>query len=78
MREDSICIALFKEAMEFPDLSSSMRSDPSSADKPAVITIFDDLVPNDHAFAVPHDVNDNGQLDRNSLGIPKDVLWLQQ
>ena len=42
-----------------------------SASKPAVTTTFDDLVPNDHALAVCHDVNDNGQFDRSFAGIPK-------
>jgi uncharacterized protein (DUF2141 family) len=72
MRQGSIRIALFTETMEFPDPSSSMRSVILSADKPAVTTTFDDLVPNDYAIAVYHDVNDNGQLDRNFLGIPKE------
>lgn len=32
--------------------------------------VFDSLVPGDYAIRVMHDENDNGQLDRNLVGMP--------
>jgi uncharacterized protein (DUF2141 family) len=35
---------------------------------------FKDLAPGEYAFAVFHDANDNGRLDRNRMGMPVEMF----
>jgi uncharacterized protein (DUF2141 family) len=37
-----------------------------------VVVTFDQLAPGDHAVKLYHDANDNGELDRNMLGLPSE------
>ena len=37
-----------------------------------VTVVFENLQPGDYALSVIHDENDNGELDSNALGIPKE------
>ena len=37
-----------------------------------VTVVFENLQPGDYALSVIHDENENGQLDSNALGIPKE------
>jgi uncharacterized protein (DUF2141 family) len=36
--------------------------------------LFKDLAPGDYAFAVYHDANGNGRLDRNRMGMPTEMF----
>jgi uncharacterized protein (DUF2141 family) len=37
-----------------------------------VTVVFENLQPGDYALSVIHDENENGELDSNALGIPKE------
>jgi uncharacterized protein (DUF2141 family) len=37
-----------------------------------ITVIFENLMPGDYALSVVHDENENGELDTNALGIPKE------
>ena len=37
-----------------------------------VTVVFENLQPGDYALSIIHDENENGQLDSNALGIPKE------
>ena len=37
-----------------------------------IIVVFENLEPGDYALSVVHDENENGKLDSNALGIPKE------
>lgn len=37
-----------------------------------VTVVFENLAPGDYALSIVHDENENGKLDSNSLGIPKE------
>ena len=37
-----------------------------------VTVVFENLLPGDYALSVIHDENENGELDSNALGIPKE------
>jgi uncharacterized protein (DUF2141 family) len=37
-----------------------------------VVVAFDDLKPGDYAISIIHDENENGELDTNLVGIPKE------
>ena len=37
-----------------------------------ITVVFENLMPGDYALSVVHDENENGELDTNALGIPKE------
>jgi len=41
-----------------------------------LIVVFENLEPGDYALSVVHDENENGKLDSNALGIPKEGFAL--
>jgi uncharacterized protein (DUF2141 family) len=43
-----------------------------SADGKSVIILFENLRPGDYGISVIHDENENGELDTNFMGIPKE------
>ncbi len=66
--DGNIEVSLFNSAGTFMRSAVATRSAPTSA--AANTVVLKDLQPGEYAFAVFHDVNSNGKLDKNLLGIP--------
>ena len=43
-----------------------------------VTVVFENLQPGDYALSVIHDENENGELDSNAFGIPKEGFAFRQ
>ena len=70
----NLLVGLYQTAESFTD--SPMAESPkiklvTAEDQ---IVVFDDLKPGKYAVAVVQDLNRNGKLDRNFLGMPKEPL----
>jgi uncharacterized protein (DUF2141 family) len=61
-------VALYDNADTF--LKQPARAVQAQADKAGTTLVFHDVAPGDYGFAVFHDTNDNGRMDRNLMGIP--------
>jgi uncharacterized protein (DUF2141 family) len=66
--DGDIKIALYNSADGF--LSKSVRGLQAPAHTGTVEVKVADLPPGDYAFAVYHDANGNGKMDRNMVGMP--------
>lgn len=66
--DGDIKVALYNSADGF--LSKSVRGLQAPAHAGTVEVKVADLPPGDYAFAVYHDANGNGQMDRNMVGMP--------
>lgn len=64
----NIEVALFNSAGTFMKSAVASGNTPARADANTVV--LKDLPAGEYAFAVFHDVNSNGKLDKNMLGIP--------
>jgi uncharacterized protein (DUF2141 family) len=62
---------LFTQLSDFPDGEGMMTVRATIAGDRANCT-FSRLAAGDYAVAVVHDENDNGRLDRNALGVPRE------
>jgi len=66
----SIFLALYNSKETY--MKSAIHSSKAKVtDKKATIVI-EDLAPGNYGFSFFHDVNDNGKLNKNFLGIPKE------
>jgi uncharacterized protein (DUF2141 family) len=73
--QGQVCYSLFSSAQGFPDSSSgAIRAQclPVSNSSPAIS--FGNLNPGTYAVAVFHDVNGDGLLNKNGLGIPTEAF----
>lgn len=61
-------VALFDSAAGFLKRPVRVADAPASAG--ATTVVIKDLAPGDYGFAVYHDANGNGAMDRNLVGIP--------
>ncbi|NGZ87160.1 DUF2141 domain-containing protein [Duganella aceris] len=68
--EGQILVALYDSADSFRGKPLRAQSAPATAG--AMQLRIKDLPPGDYAFAVYHDANGNGKLDRNLLGMPSE------
>jgi uncharacterized protein (DUF2141 family) len=66
--DGQLMIALYDSAANFPAKSLRAMAVPAAAG--TVQVQVRDLAAGDYAFAVYHDANGNGKLDRNTVGIP--------
>ncbi|NYE60169.1 uncharacterized protein (DUF2141 family) [Duganella sp. 1224] len=66
--DGDIKIALYNSADSF--LSKPVRGLQAPAHAGTVEVKVADLAPGDYAFAVYHDANGNGKMDRNMVGMP--------
>ncbi len=66
--DGDIKIALYNSADSF--LIKPLRGLQAPAHAGTVEVKVDDLPPGDYAFAVYHDANGNGKMDRNMVGMP--------
>lgn len=63
-----VMIAVFNSAQTFLKTPVAATGAPAAAAGSAIV--IKDLPAGDYAFAVYHDTNGNGKMDRNSFGIP--------
>lgn len=66
----SMYIAVFDNAESFPDFGKQLVQKVLPVDAKTLNYTFKDLPHNDYAVAIFHDINNNGLLDKNALGIP--------
>lgn len=70
--QGSIRMAVYNNEKSFPSESQSFRGG-ALALKPGINSpqlTFDQLPFGDYAVAIYHDLNNNGKMDKNALGIP--------
>jgi len=65
-------VALYDNADAF--LKRPVRDGQIQADKAGTTLVFHDVAPGEYGFAVYHDANDNGRMDRNLMGIPTEPI----
>ena len=69
-KKGSIQLALFNSEADFLKNPIEKRNvKPTGKD---ITVVFEHLQPGDYALSVIHDENENGKLDSNALGIPKE------
>ncbi len=66
----SASVALFDSPQTH--LETAARSGVLAAAEDRVVWRVPDLPPGDYSLAIYHDRNDNGRLDRNFLGLPRE------
>jgi uncharacterized protein (DUF2141 family) len=66
----SIRIGLFTTEKDF--LKNATQGKIVKASGKEVTVVFENLKPGDYAVSVIHDENENGELDSNMVGIPKE------
>jgi uncharacterized protein (DUF2141 family) len=67
-----VMVALYDNADAF--LKQPVRAERAKADKAGTTLVFHDVAPGDYGFAVFQDINDNGRMDRNLMGIPTEPI----
>lgn len=66
-------VALFKAAQGFPEDSSQAFATINAEIRGAIaVAIFRGVPPGTYAVSVRHDENENGKLDKNMFGVPKE------
>ncbi|WP_343731582.1 DUF2141 domain-containing protein [Duganella sp.] len=66
--EGQVMVAIYNSADTFPTKPVRALAVPAHAG--SVQLVASDLPPGDYAFALYHDANGNGKLDRNPVGMP--------
>ena len=66
----SIRVGLFNNEKDF--LVNAVEGKVVKASRGEITVIFENLQPGDYALSVIHDENENGKLDSNAFGIPKE------
>lgn len=69
-QKGSIRVGLFTTEKDF--LKNAVKGKVVKISGTDVTVIFENLEPGDYALSVIHDENENGELDTNSFGIPKE------
>jgi len=67
-------VAVYDSDEAFLSFDHVLKSDSVVAHKGSVVLNISDLPAGEYALAVFHDENDNGKLDTNWLGIPKEKV----
>jgi uncharacterized protein (DUF2141 family) len=67
-----VMVALYDNAAAF--LKHPARAAQAQADKAGTTLVFHDVAPGDYGFAVFHDANGNGRMDKNLMGIPTEPI----
>lgn len=68
-------VSLFKDKKGFPtDFKYAISSTTATIKDSKCTAVFKNLMAGEYAVAVVHDENDNGKLDTNFLGIPKEGI----
>ena len=66
----TVAAALYQTDKEFMKKAWQSRSTPSRLGE--VQLVFENLPAGDYAVSVMHDANENGELDKTAIGIPKE------
>jgi uncharacterized protein (DUF2141 family) len=66
----TVAAALYQSHEEF--LKKTWQSRSAASRKGEVQLVFENIPPGEYAISVMHDVNNNGELDKNAMGIPKE------
>jgi uncharacterized protein (DUF2141 family) len=69
-QQGQVWVSVFKSADTY--LKASIQRTAVKADAAELRIAFKDLEPGDYAVTVHHDVNDNGKMDRNFIGMPSE------
>jgi uncharacterized protein (DUF2141 family) len=69
-RRGKVMLALFRDQDNFPEQSAAFQGIIEPADQETIRHTFSNLAPGHYAIAAYHDLNSNGKLDRNFLGVP--------
>jgi uncharacterized protein (DUF2141 family) len=67
-KKGNIRIALYRENDNFPSVNKNYKNKVQEASSAEIV--FKNLPSNVYAFAVYHDENANGMLDKNMFGVP--------
>ncbi|NVN16855.1 DUF2141 domain-containing protein [Muricauda sp. HICW] len=70
----SVKVAIYDSDDSFLSFDQVLRSDSVNADMGSVVLHISDLPAGEYALAIFHDENDNGKLDTNWLGIPREKV----
>lgn len=70
--EGKMFLALYDSPAAFLDDEQAVRREIAEIDQPDFQFTFDNLPPGTYAVAVFQDVNNNGKLDTNAFGFPKE------
>ncbi len=70
--EGRLFVGLFRPQDDFPRPERAYKGLTLNAERPAASTTFVDVPDGTYAVAVFHDVNRNGQHDRNLFGVPRE------
>lgn len=77
--QGKVCYSLFSSSAGFPTSSNqAIRAECIPADSNSSAIAFGNLSPGTYAVAVFHDVNNDGQLNKNSFGIPTEGFGFSQ
>lgn len=68
--QGSVRVGLFQDPKNFPGKAVEGKVVPVTRD--STVVAFEGLPPGTYALSVIHDKNDNGKLDTNIIGIPKE------
>ncbi|MDF0714583.1 DUF2141 domain-containing protein [Muricauda sp. 334s03] len=67
-------VAVYDSDESFLSFDHVLKTDSVAANEGSVVLSIPDLPAGEYALAVFHDENDNGKLDTNWLGIPKEKV----
>lgn len=70
----SVNVAVYNSDETFLSFDRVLKTDSVAAHKGSVELYISNLPPGEYALAVFHDENNNGKLDTNWLGIPKEKV----
>lgn len=70
VQQGQVLVGIFHSADTF--LKTPLQKNVAKAEGANFTTLFKGLEPGDYAVSVHHDVNDNGKMDANVLGIPSE------
>ena len=67
-------VTLVNTAEQFDGKAKALLDQKVVIEKNAIKVRFENIVPGEYAIVVVHDENDNGKLDMNFVGIPKEAF----
>ena len=68
-----ILIGLFNKAKGYPDIGKEYKGITIKVTKKSISHTFVDVPPGDYAIAAVHDINKNGTVDYNFIGMPQEM-----
>lgn len=74
-----VCYSLFSSSAGFPmSANQAIRAECIAANSNSSAIAFGNLTPGTYAVAVFHDMNNDGQLNKNTFGIPMEGFGFSQ